>query len=163
MLHQPADFLMQGDECRIHFHQFRFDAGKLGFQFLRRHPNRQHFQSMKPRLRQMPCGRLYGSIVRTRAQDAVQFQPTAQINGFQPFFIVLRMKQMQKDIAQVIQILKRRHKAFVDSDTEFARKTAARENAQADQGRINVHAAQPLVKTAAEQCRQFGILPQHIK
>ena len=163
MRHQPADFLMQGDKCRIHFHQFRFDAGKLGFQFLRRHPNRQHFQSMKPRLRQMPCGRLNRCILRARTQAAVQLQPTAQVNGFQPFFIVLRMKQMQEDIAQVIQILKRRHKAFIDSDTDFACKTAARKNAQADQGRINMYAAQPLVKTATEQCRQFRIPPQHIQ
>ena len=73
------------------------------------------------------------------------------------------MKQMQEDIAQVIQILKRRHKAFIDSDTDFACKTAARKNAQADQGRINMYAAQPLVKTAAEQCRQFRIPPQHIQ
>ena len=73
------------------------------------------------------------------------------------------MKQVQKNIAQVFEIFKRRIKALVLADAHLAAEAAARKNAQRHQRGIHMHIGQPMVKTVAERLAQRGIVCQHIQ
>ena len=72
------------------------------------------------------------------------------------FFVVLRAEKIEEHVAQVVQVFERGHEAFVNADGDFACEAAAREDAQPDEGGIDVDAAEPLVEAGANSAARSG-------